>query len=95
VRVSWLSFKTKVIRFPSLGLKTGSCGLVIGPTKSLRWFLGLGLKTKWAMVCWLCHKINGRIKTVWDTRRDLAACLASKRVRLGFPSFASKLAKEQ
>jgi hypothetical protein len=29
-----------------LGLKTGSCGLVIWPTKSPRRFLGLGLKTK-------------------------------------------------
>jgi hypothetical protein len=34
--------------FPSLGLKTGSSGLVIWASKSLRQFLGLGLKTKWA-----------------------------------------------
>jgi hypothetical protein len=32
--------------FPSLGLKTGSYGLVIWASKSPRRFLGLGLKTK-------------------------------------------------
>jgi hypothetical protein len=32
--------------FPSLGLKTGSSSLVIWASKSLRRFLGLGLKTK-------------------------------------------------
>jgi hypothetical protein len=32
--------------FPDLGLKTGSSGLVILASKSSRWFLGLGLKTK-------------------------------------------------
>jgi hypothetical protein len=30
--------------FPRLGLKTGSYGLVIWASKSLWWFLGLGLK---------------------------------------------------
>jgi hypothetical protein len=34
--------------FPGLGLKIGSSGLVIWASKSPRWFLGLGLKTKWA-----------------------------------------------
>jgi hypothetical protein len=48
VLVVWL--QNHSLRFPGLGLKTGSCGLVIEPTKSPRWFLGLGLKTKWAMV---------------------------------------------
>jgi hypothetical protein len=48
--------------FPDLDLKTGGYGLVIWPTKSPRWFLGLGLKTKWAMVCRLHHKTNGRMK---------------------------------
>jgi hypothetical protein len=37
--------------FPDLGLKTNSYGLVIWASKSLRWFLGLGHKTKWAIVC--------------------------------------------
>jgi hypothetical protein len=35
-------------------------------------FLGLGLQTKWALVCRLRHKTNGR-RLAWDTRRDLAA----------------------
>jgi hypothetical protein len=77
------------LRFPGWGLKTNICGLVIWPTKSLRWFLGLGLKTKLAMVCRLRHKTDGMMKIVWDTRRDLAACFAWKRVWLGFPSLAS------
>jgi hypothetical protein len=61
-RVSWLSLKIKVYglsvvwpenhwdRFPGLGLKAGSYGLMIWDSKSLR-FLGLDLKTKWATVC--------------------------------------------
>jgi hypothetical protein len=32
--------------FPGLGLKTGSSGSVIWTSKSPRWFLGLGIKTK-------------------------------------------------
>jgi hypothetical protein len=73
--------------FPSLGLKTGSSDLVILASKSLRRFLGLGLKTKWASVCRLRHKTDGG-RSVRDTRRDVAACLASKQVWLGFPSLA-------
>jgi hypothetical protein len=73
--------------FPGLGLKTGSSGLVIWASKSPRQFLGLGLKTKWASVCRLRHKIDGG-RSARDTRRDLAACLASKQVWLGFPSLA-------
>jgi hypothetical protein len=73
--------------FPGLGLKTGSSGFVIWASKSPRWFLGLGLKTLQALVCQLHHKTNeGR--SAWDTRRDLAACLAWKQVWLGFPSLA-------
>jgi hypothetical protein len=82
------------LRFPGLGLKTGSCGLEIWFTKSPRWFLGLGFKTKWEEVCRLRHKTNGRMKTARDTRRDLATCFTLKQVGLGFPSFASKLAEE-
>jgi hypothetical protein len=48
--------------FPSLSLKTGSYGLVIWSSKSPRRFLGLGLKTKWAMVYWLHLKIEGRMR---------------------------------
>jgi hypothetical protein len=48
--------------FPSLGLKTGSFGLVIWASKSPQWFLGSGLKTKWASVCRLRHKTDrGRL----------------------------------
>jgi hypothetical protein len=63
--------------FPALGLKTGSSGLVIWASKSLRQFLGLGLKTKQALVCRLRHKTDGG-RSAWDTRRDLTACLAWK-----------------
>jgi hypothetical protein len=73
--------------FPGLGLKTGSSGLVIWASKSPRQFLGLGLKTKQAYVCRLRHKTDGG-RLVWDTHRDLAACLMWKQVWLGFPSLA-------
>jgi hypothetical protein len=53
--------------FPGLGLKTGSSGLVIWASKSRRRFLGLGLKTKWASVCRLRHKID-RGRLACDTR---------------------------
>jgi hypothetical protein len=42
--------------FPGLGLKIGNYGLVIWASKSLRWFLGLGLKTNRATVCRLRYK---------------------------------------
>jgi hypothetical protein len=63
--------------FSGLGLKTGSIGLVIWASKSPRQFLGLGLKTNQALVCRLHHKIDGG-RSAWDTRRDLAGCLAWK-----------------
>jgi hypothetical protein len=45
--------------FPGLGLKIGSFDLVIYASKSLRQFLGLGLKTRQASVCRLRHKTDG------------------------------------
>jgi hypothetical protein len=45
--------------FFGLGLKTGGSGLMICASKLPRQFLGLCLKTKWASVCRLCHKIDG------------------------------------
>jgi hypothetical protein len=45
--------------FPGLHLKTSSSGLVIWASKLLRRFLDLGLKTKQASVCRLCHKTDG------------------------------------
>jgi hypothetical protein len=59
--------------FFGFGLKTDSSGLVIWASKSPRWFIGLGLKTKWASVYRLRHKTDGG-RSVWDTCRDLAAC---------------------
>jgi hypothetical protein len=65
--------------FLGLGLKTSSFGLVIWASKSPRRFLGLGLKTRWALVCRLCHKTDGE-RSARDTRRDLAACFVWKQV---------------
>jgi hypothetical protein len=73
--------------FPGLGLITDSSGLVIWASKLPRRFLGLGLKTKWVLVCRLRHKTNGG-RSAWDKRRDLAAFLAWKQVWLGFPILA-------
>jgi hypothetical protein len=56
---SRFGLKTGGNEFPGLGLKIGSYGLVIWASKSPRRFLGLGLNTKRAMVCWLCHKTDG------------------------------------
>jgi hypothetical protein len=64
---------------PNLSLKTSSSGLVIWASKSPRWFLGLGLKTKQASVCRLSHKTDGG-RSAWGTYRDLAACLTWKQV---------------
>jgi hypothetical protein len=60
-------------RFPDLGLKTGSSGLVIWASKSPRQFLGLGLKIKQTSIYRLRHKTDGG-RSVRDTRRDLAVC---------------------
>jgi hypothetical protein len=65
--------------FSGLVLKTGSYGLVICGSKSLRWFLDLYLKTKQTLVCRLRHKTDeGR--SARDTRRGLAACFMWKQV---------------
>jgi hypothetical protein len=53
--------------FSGLGLKTDSSGLVIWASKSPRWFLGLGIKTKQASVCRLRYKNDGG-RSAWDTR---------------------------
>jgi hypothetical protein len=72
--------------FSDLCLKTGNYGLMIWVSKSPQRFLSLCLKTKRAMVCWLRHKIDGRMKTARGTHRDLAACFEWKQVGLEFPS---------
>jgi hypothetical protein len=71
--------------FPGLSLKIGSSGLVIWGSKSPRWFLGLGFKTKWASVYRLHHKTNGG-RLARDTHRDLTACFTWKQIWLGFLS---------
>jgi hypothetical protein len=48
---SRFGLKIAGLRFPDLGLKSGSYGLVIWASKSPQRFLGLGLKIKQAMVC--------------------------------------------
>jgi hypothetical protein len=89
--VIWVS--KSLWRFLGLGLKIDGCGLVIWATKLPRRFLGLDLKTKWVMLCRLCLKIDGMMKTARDTHRDLAACFTWKRVGLGFSCLASRLAE--
>jgi hypothetical protein len=46
--------------FPGWGLKTAGYGLIIWASKSRRRFLDLGIKIKWATVCCLCYKTDGR-----------------------------------
>jgi hypothetical protein len=65
--------------FSDLGLKTGSYGLLIWTSKSLRQFLGLVLKTNQTSVCRLRHKTDGG-RSAWDTHQDLAVCLPWKQV---------------
>jgi hypothetical protein len=45
--------------FSGLDIKTDRFGFVIWAPKSLRQFLGLGLKTKQTSICRLRHKTNG------------------------------------
>jgi hypothetical protein len=54
--------KTGGDEFPDLVLKTYNYGLMTWALKSPRQFLGLGLKTKQATICWLCHKTDRRMK---------------------------------
>jgi hypothetical protein len=70
---SWFGLKTSGFGFPALGLKTDSYGFVIWDSILPRRFLGLGLKTKWATVCRLCQKTDGRMKTALDMLQDLAS----------------------
>jgi hypothetical protein len=77
--VSCLASK-QLRRFLGLGLKTRVNGLVIWASKSPLQFLGLGFKTKWEEVCRFVPQNRSADE---DGVRGL-----------GFPSFASKLAKE-
>jgi hypothetical protein len=80
------------LRFPVLGIKTGSSGLIIWASKLLRQFFGLGLKITHASVCRLRHKTDGG-RTTWGTRRDLAACFIWEQVTLEFLILALRLVK--
>jgi hypothetical protein len=98
-----LASKPRSMVSPSLTSKSVAPGFpvwVSKPTATVWWFelqnhcdkfFGLSLKTKWAMVCRLRHKTDGRMKTAWDTRQDLAACFVWKQVGLEFPSLISRL----
>jgi hypothetical protein len=78
-QVFWFRLQNQQVRFGDLAFKS--------PWR----FLGLSLKTKRATVYRLCHKTDGKIKTVRGTHRDLAVCFTWKRVRLEFFSLASRL----
>jgi hypothetical protein len=60
------------VGFPGLGLKTDSSSLVICASKSPRWCLGLGLKTKQTLVYRLRH----------NRQREVGAGHASRSSRL-------------
>jgi hypothetical protein len=93
--LGWFSLvwpQNRQLGFPCSGLKISSSSLVIWASKSPRRFLGLGLKTKRALVYRLRPKTNGG-RTTWDMRRDLVACFACKHVTLGFSNPASRLAE--
>jgi hypothetical protein len=59
---SWFGIKIDGGGFSGLCLKTASYGLAIWTSKSQQWFLGLGLKTKWVMICRLRLKTDGRMR---------------------------------
>jgi hypothetical protein len=73
--------KTCGIKFSNLGFKTGSYGLVIWTSKSLRRFFDLGLKTKRDTVYRLRHKINMTMKTAWGHTLKSSGLLCVKASR--------------
>jgi hypothetical protein len=64
---------------PNLASKPAVSFLVEPQNQITVTVLGLGFKTKQASIYRLRHKTNGG-SSPWDTRRDLAACLAWKQV---------------
>jgi hypothetical protein len=76
-----LASKLMAMASPDLASKSVVESFPVWVSKSPRRFLDL------------CHKINGRMKTVRGTCRDITACFAWKQVGLGFPSLASRLAE--
>jgi hypothetical protein len=69
-----LASKLRSTVSPSLASKSMATVLVVWPQNHSLRFPGFDLKTKWAMVYRLCHKTDGRMKTVWGTHRHLTAC---------------------
>jgi hypothetical protein len=76
---SSLTSKLVVMVSPGLTSKPAVSFLVEPQNQGSREFLGLGLKTKWASVCRLRHKIDG-VRSAWDTHRDLTVCFTWKQV---------------
>jgi hypothetical protein len=64
---------TRVFWFGPQNWQLRSGDLAHKITATVSWFI---LKTKWAMICGLRHKTDGRMKMAWGTRRYLAAFFA-------------------
>jgi hypothetical protein len=78
-----LTSKPVVLGFSVWASKPTATVWWFGPQKQAGYDLSVVPQNRWKM------------KTVWDTRRDLAACFAWKQIRLGFPSLASRLVEAQ
>jgi hypothetical protein len=76
--------KTCGVEFSNLGFKTGSYGLVIWASKSLRRFFDLGLKTKRDTVYRLRHKINMTMKTAREhtLKSSGLLCVEASRIKV-------------
>jgi hypothetical protein len=58
-----LASKPRSMVSPDLSSKPVATVLMVCSQNHSLGFPGLGLKTKWEMVCWLCHKTDGIMKT--------------------------------
>jgi hypothetical protein len=82
--VSWFGPQNQGQRFGDLGLK-----IIV----TVSWFVPQNQVRGDLSIC-ASKPMSGR-RQCEDMRRHLAACFIMKQVGLGFPSFASKLAKER
>jgi hypothetical protein len=78
-RVSWFEPQNRQLQFGDFGLKITTTVSWFGPQNQVGYDLSVASQNWW------------RMKTTWDTCRDLAICFAWKQVGLGFPSLASIL----